>query len=340
MDKQTELICCSNVLDPAWHWLEHCFANDQLKWQFYHIIPQNYMEQKLRHPDLRYPRAAWEAVRAVKKVSKGAVITHGPIISFYTALFSKLLGNKLPQIAYTFNFTALPQGFRQRLMQYAYTYIDKFVVYSTMEKKLYSRWFKIPEDKFDVVLWGVDRPKAAHPDNPSIKGRYICAIGEFQRDYMALIEAMRSLPDITLVVVARPHNFQGIALPDNVKLFENLPLDETLNILKFSQFMVLPLKGSEIPCGHVTLVYSMHLGVPFLITKSSGIDDYIEEGVNGISYPYGNPQALIAKIQELWNQPELCQTMGQKGLGFAINNCSEENVARHFANYLRQKKLL
>lgn len=334
----TELICCSNVMDPNWHWLEHRFADKSLKWQFYHTIPQNFIEKKLRRPDLKYPRAAWEAVLAAKKVSQGVLITHGPIISFYTALFSKLIGNRLPQIAYTFNFTALPQGIRRSLMQYAYPYADRFVVYSTMEKHLYSRWFKIPEEKFDVVLWGVDRPEVTQPDVPIVTGRYICAIGEFQRDYGSLIEAMRTLPEVQLVVVARPHNFKGIDLPANVKLYENLPLGETLNILKFSQFMVLPLKGSEIPCGHTTLVYSMHLGVPFLITKSSGIEDYIQEGVNGISYPYGEPAALVEKIKELWSNPELCHVMGQNGLAFAMKNCSEDNVAAHFANYLDEQE--
>lgn len=335
-----QLICCSNVTDPNWHWLEHCFLSEDLKWQFYQIDPRNFVEKKLKHPDLRYPRAAIEAVKAASRVNKGVFISHGPIISFYTALLGKFFGVSIPQIAYTFNFTVLPKGLRRKLMSLAYQNIDRFVVYSTMERELYSKWFNLPSTKLDVVLWGVAPPLVDNPKVPRIQGRYICAIGEFQRDYAGLMEAMRQLPDIRIVVVARPHNFENIHIPPNVTVLENLPLGETMNILMHSQFMVLPLKGAEIPCGHTTLVYSMHLGIPFITAKSSGVDDYFHEGENGCSYPVGDIPSLVRQIMYLWQNPAQCMSMGVKAQEFASLYCSEDRMAAHFRSYLQEKQIL
>ena len=44
-----------------------------------------------------------------------------------------------------------------------------------------------------------------------------------------------------------------------MRLHVAIPYPRAMNILQHSRFMVLPLKGSAVPCGHVTLVAAMLL---------------------------------------------------------------------------------
>ncbi len=85
-----------------------------------------------------------------------------------------------------------------------------------------------------------------------------------------------------------------------------------MNILFYSRFMVLPLVGTEVPCGHVTLVAAMHLGKAYVITESAGIRDYAKDGFNALTVRYGSLDDLVGAIVRLWDNPQLCAQLGGK----------------------------
>ena len=145
---------------------------------------------------------------------------------------------------------------------------------------------------------------------------------------------MTQVPEVTLVAVLRPENVAGLEVPSNVRLHFNLPVGRANNILAFSRFMVLPLTGSEVPCGHVTLVAAMHLRKAMIITNSLGVSDYVQDGVNSLLVPVGDPTVLASRIRELWNDPERSESMGAAGQAFAAANCSEEHVFMHLRKVL------
>ena len=47
----------------------------------------------------------------------------------------------------------------------------------------------------------------------------------------------------------------------------------------------------------------MHLGKAMIISNSQGVSDYVQDGVNSLLVPVGDPTALAARIRELWNDP-------------------------------------
>jgi glycosyltransferase involved in cell wall biosynthesis len=145
---------------------------------------------------------------------------------------------------------------------------------------------------------------------------------------------MAQVPRIRLVAVLRPENVAGLEVPPNVRLHFNLPIGRTNNILAFSRFMVLPLAGSQVPCGHVTLVAAMHLKKAMIISNSQGVSDYVQDGVNSLLVPVGDATALASRIRELWNDPGRCERMAAAGQGFAAVNCSEEPIVNHLRRVL------
>lgn len=324
-NRTINLICCTPFTDTNWQWLRSFFPEDYLQWYFFYSVPNGYLEKMLKKPNLVMIRTCQQAVKAVIDKNADFLFSHDPRVSFWCSVFVSLFGVNVDHIAYAFNFPNLPQGIKYFLMKLAFKRINKFIVYSNYEKELYNQYFEIPLDKIYVHFWSVGKPKY-QPEEPIELGNYICAIGGNARDYSTLVKAMKKLPDIKLVLIARPENLQNIEIPSNVKTFCNIPKSKAMNILKHSLFMVLPLKDSQVPCGHVTLVAAMHLGKAFIITNSIGVQDYVRNEYNCLTCPDSDVDKLSELILHLWTDKEECLRLGNNGKSFAMENCSEESA--------------
>jgi glycosyltransferase involved in cell wall biosynthesis len=264
------------------------------------------------------------------------LITHDPRVTFPAEYFRRILGGRMPHLAYSFNYSGLPTGARRLFHRRAFQTVTRFVVYSTLERQLYHDAFGIPLDKLDFVHWGVNPPAddGVPPPSPFRSGDYICAIGENSRDYATLIAAMRQLPDIPLVMVVRPHNLVGLSLPANVTVLTSIPFAQAMAVLRHSRFMALPLTGPDVPCGHVTLVNAMHLGKAFAITRSSGVSDYCRHDDNALLVTHRSADEMAGAIRRLWDDQALCSRLGDSGRRFAAEVCSEANIVANFRRLL------
>jgi hypothetical protein len=251
------VVCPTIALQPSWRWFGPVL--DQIRWEFFGADPRSWLERHVSRPNLASWRSCWEAVQTAQCQHAALVISHDARISFRCAQSMRMQGAKIPHVAWGFNFTSLPQGLLRRSMASAFTQVDRFIVYSTMERSLYADYFGIDPRRIDVVLWGVGQPRVEPTDVPLEPGDYICAVGGNARDYRTLFAAMARVPEIPLVAVLRPANVAGLKVPPNVRLHFNIPNGHANNILAYSRFMVLPLVGSDVPCGHVTLVAAMYL---------------------------------------------------------------------------------
>jgi glycosyltransferase involved in cell wall biosynthesis len=147
------------------------------------------------------------------------------------------------------------------------------------------------------------------------------------------------LPEFRFVLVVRPDNLRGLELPANVTVHTNLPFGKTMNVLAHSRFMVLPLVGSEVPCGHVTLVAAMHLGKAIVVTDSTGVHDYVRAGDNALTIPAGSSESLAAAARRLWQDRSLCIQLGDNGRRFAASECIEARAVEHFRRWLNSRGL-
>ena len=232
-----------------------------------------------------------------------------------------------------FNFAVLPTGLSRKLMRYAFQQIGSFSVHSSVEIGMYSEYFDIPRERIRLRLWSIGVPQVA-PELPIEDGRYVSAIGGNGRDYQTLLEACRRLPEIPFVLVVRPENLAGVAVPANVKVLIDLPLAKAMNVLQYSAFTVLPLSDAVRPSGHVTLVCAMHLGKTVVATDSAGIADYVQPGENALLCAAQSPEKMAEAIAELWADPERATRMGEKNRQFGSRYCSEAQMRTDLAKVL------
>ncbi len=329
------ILCCTPYFGEQWNSFSSELDPTRYEWTFFNDKPKNRLEERVRRPNLAAIRAAFETIQTAKRQKSDLLITHDPRFTFWCGLFSRLMGVSIKQLALSFNFPELPRGVKHRFMSWAFQSVSYFGVYSSFEKQLYSQHFNRPLEHFEASLWSVSQP-IVEPQEPLQTGDYICAIGGNSRDYPTLIKAMEQLPEIPLILVVRPHNLTNLKLPSNVKTFTNIPFSHAMNLLKYSRFTVIPLKNTEVPCGHVTLVAAMHLGKTFIITDSQGVSDYVCHGQNAITCKALDPNAMATAIAELWNNPEKCAILGKQALQFAQDYCSEAKAIQRLQQLLER----
>ncbi len=322
-------------LEPSWNWLAHRFTgHSTLKWA--HVSTQT------PKPPRRLPRkhtwqrlaAAWNC-RALLQPGSSVLVSHGPKMTMYAALANAGRINRSPHLAFSFNYTQLPDGPLRRVQRHAFRFVDRFVVFSTMERSLYADYFGIDPQRIEMIHWAVRPPEIPAAEPALLPGDYICAVGSQGRDYGVLVEAMKSLSGIRLVIVATKEAMRGVeSIPSNVEVRSSIPLREATNIIGNSKFMVLPLLGEHVPCGHVTIVAAMHLSKAIIATASTGIADYVHDGVNGRLAAASDHAKLAALIAELVESPDDCIRFGEAGQRFAQQHCSEDNAVDFFLRVL------
>jgi glycosyltransferase involved in cell wall biosynthesis len=333
------VVCCVDIADSRWRWIEGPLADTGIRFEFVRALPRNLIERRISLLNLARLRGSFEAVRLAREKKAHAIVSHGPALAAWCALFARVFRLKIPIVAHTFNFTELPSAFKRPVLGWMLSNVDRLIVFSRLERSLYAKAFDLPEDHFDVIRWGVKPPDVDSPEAPLEPGEYVCAIGGNARDYGTLLEAARAMPHIRFVFVVRPESLRGLEIPPNVTVHTNLPLGQAMNILMHSRFMVLPLLHSEVPCGHVTIVAAMHLGKAFIITDSEGVRDYVQHGYNALTVPPHSTTALVEATQLLWSAPVLCESLGENGRRFARRQCTEERIVQHFRGWLAAKEL-
>jgi glycosyltransferase involved in cell wall biosynthesis len=311
-------------------------TRDTLRWR--HFSPEYTVSNSILVRNERLRRlAAWQmAGNAALEDRADIVVTHGPEIACEVRYFLKLYGYRGPHLAFTFNYPWLPTRLKRAIHRSGFRGIDRFIVFSTMERRLYHEQFNIPLERLEFMHWGVAPPGVDSANKPLIDGDYVCAIGGNARDYVTFIESVKRLPQINVVMVVRSTSLAGINVPPNVRVMTEIPWGQAMNVLAFSRFMALPLDGAEIPCGHMTLVSAMHLGKAIAITRSTGIEDYIREGDNGLMVSPKSVDELTEVLSRMWDSPDLCTRLGEAGRAFAAEHCSEQSTFKRFARIIRQ----
>jgi glycosyltransferase involved in cell wall biosynthesis len=255
-------------------------------------------------------------------------------LSFWCGLFCRLFGISIDHFAFAFNFAELPTGWKKKIFSFGFRQLKGLRVASQIEKGLYSSYFGIPEHLIEVRLVGMNVPDVS-TDPPVLNEPYVSAVGGNARDYVTLLEAARLLGTIPMVWVVRPENVAGLDLPPHVVVLCNIPYPQAMNVVANSRLMVVPLKDSEAPCGHVTLVSGMLLKRALVATNSAGVVDYVTDGWNGLLCKPHSATDMAEKIRALWEKPETARSLGENGFQFASEYCSEKNVREDLSAVLR-----
>ncbi len=175
-ERSFTIVCCSEIEDPSWRWVEANLADVGAHFEFAKCVPMNLIERRLRFLNLARIRGCFQAVWLAKRSRAAVLLTHGPTLAAWCAIFASVFAVKTKLFAHSFNFAQLPGRLKSPVFRLAFRRIDRFVVFSEAERALYARSFKLSKERFDFVHWGVRIPNHT-PEAPSNKHGYVSAVG-------------------------------------------------------------------------------------------------------------------------------------------------------------------
>jgi len=212
-----------------------------------------------------------------------------------------------------------------------YWLADYIIVTTELDRRYIIERYKVNPNKIVIIPNWVDAEMFKPMDMPKERGRIIF-VGrlEYQKNVLALIDAVKNLPNAKLYIVGdgslrkaieekiKRENIRNVVLMGVIPN-EKLPIE-----LNKSEIYVLPSLWEGHP---KALLEAMACGLPVIGTDVEGIRELIVNGVNGLLC---KPTAKDIRrcIQRLLSDFELRKRLGENARRFIIENFSFEKVMR------------
>jgi glycosyltransferase involved in cell wall biosynthesis len=186
--------------------------------------------------------------------------------------------------------------------------------------------------------WGVDPERVAFTPfcvtlkdddlaQPTSTDGGVFAGGDSRRDYDTLLEAARRTSAPVTIATGLLEGRGDI--PPNVHA-GRVPHERFVELLRHAAVVVVPFPAvAERSAGQQTYLNAMALGKPVIVTDSTGVRDYVEDGRTGLIVPPADPGALAAAIDWVLDPANAGQVEQIKAAG-------REAATGHFTreNYL------
>lgn len=216
---------------------------------------------------------------------KGAVVVfaHQQFYGLNLAFYLKLLRSHLSPKIVVGTFIYKPKGNKFiRRIHYKYIhsiisskYVEKIIVRSTSEIKYYEEIFEV-KGKFVYVPFSMY--STAPSDVKPSERKYLFGIGRSNRDWKFLID---TLEGTTYRAIIACDTYQG-PINDNVEVLKDCFGENMHKLLAKCYAVVIPLQDTNISAGQMVFLEAMEYGKPVIVTESTGVTDYIQNGETGI----------------------------------------------------------
>ena len=227
------------------------------------------------------------------------------------------------------------------LVRFAMRSVDRITCLSLREIEYYSQVLSYPVGNCQKLQgpfrdFFADSHRYQFGGSNPIQGMtpYIFSAGRSHRDYQTLVEAVRDIP-IRVIINARQFNVKGIQPPANVTINPFLPFGEYLDMLEKASFVVAPLLTARHASGETFIIQAMTTRKAVIASQTYSTAEIIENGVNGLLVPPGDPQALRAAIQQLIQDPGLAYRLGQTARQHYLERWSFPIVSRQIDQLLQ-----
>lgn len=259
------------------------------------------------------------------------IITAFPQLPVCTGIRKRLSIKSRPTIAWTFNLGAINNNYKKKLAQQALKTVDKFIVHSTAELEIYSRYLNLPTNKFEFVP--LHKPLMTITEAEYIEKPFILSMGSANRDYELLFKAIKKT-GYPLVVVAPKHSLTGLDIPSSVTIKSNLSLTECRKLVQQARLNIVPIDNNHTASGQVTVIEAMMYCKPVIATNTLGTQDYIVNKKTGYLTTPKSETDLLNAIDLLWNDKEVRDKIASNAQEFVKTELSHKTTATRLIQIL------
>lgn len=180
------------------------------------------------------------------------------------------------------------------------------------------------------IRFGVDT-EYFHPKGIEKKG-YILSFGNSLRDNNTLLKSwakMGSHTELHLVGASPVDNRYS----KTIKVFPRMTITDLMRKIEESLFVIIPLPVLNYSCGQMSVLQSMSMGTPVVVTKVPSTIDYIEDGNGAIFVEPYDDSDMFDKIKYMLND-ENRRDLASNARRFVVDNCNEKTMAKQIFDFV------
>ncbi|MDD5712649.1 MAG: glycosyltransferase [Smithellaceae bacterium] len=191
---------------------------------------------------------------------------------------------------------------------------DNVTIFITVNPFLKERLCQsyLPEDRVFALPNMVPLP--ADTGNTG-NGEYVAFSGRIspEKGIKVFLEALANNPELPGYVAGDCSSDPSLIAdaPRNVKFAGRLDGGALESFYRRARFLVVPSLWYE--TFGLVAAEAMSYGIPVIASRIGALPGLVEDGVNGLLFEPGNALSLADKVKFLWNNPDLCRQMGQRG---------------------------
>ena len=278
------------------------------------------------------PRPWWREVISLwlRRPFYHLVITEGVRTSMGYAMLCLLTFQRSRQIMVeVFIDAAQPDNFKWRLKTWMHGCLARraigILTNSSTELLTMAKRYKMDPDRLRFVPLNStigDPARVPHDEG------FVLSAGRTLRDYNTLLMAAQQMA-APLVIVCGQGDLDRVTmpLPPHVKVMQDIPRPEYLDLMKRCRVVALPLLPTERATGQVVMLEAMGYGKPVVTTMSPGTIDTIRNGENGFLVEEEDAAALAHRVNTLLRDHDLAKRVGEQAVADMKEMASAERHA-------------
>jgi glycosyltransferase involved in cell wall biosynthesis len=273
-----------------------------------------------------------EAFRAAKKFSEFSLYLSASEKSAIPLSFlMSALREDAPHILIGHHLSSIQKTRLYRYWKFR-EHISHVICVSQAQAEFAVHSMDFPDSKVDFLYDKVDH-RFFRPDN-NREGDYILAIGQEQRDYRTLVDAIEGTGIQLVIVASSPWSQFNLEITErpNVSLVSHIPYTELRDLYNGAGLILVPLFENNYGAGLNTMLEAMAMAKPLIITKTIGIENYVQHGETGIFSTPGNPGELRDKILQLWGDQKECKRLGSNARQAVVDHMNIDIYVDNIVN--------
>jgi glycosyltransferase involved in cell wall biosynthesis len=212
-----------------------------------------------------------------------------------------------------------------RVLRRYYDDVNHFICLSEFQRNMLVKE-GLPADRVSILA----NPMSFTSETISSKKthNYVAYVGRIspEKDVMTLIEAARRLGDLQFKFAGDYHRMPEVIKqkPDNCEFLGQLNAEEIVQFYQNARIIVFATRCYE---GFPTvLLEAMSHGLPVICSRIGGLPEIVDDKITGLLYEPGNADELADHLRTLWQNPTLCQKLGEAGLRKARKDYAAERL--------------
>ena len=279
-----------------------------------------------------------EAYRTAKKFSHFSLyLSSSEKSAIPLSFFMSAFREDAPHILIGHHLSSIPKTRLYRYWNFR-EHISHVICVSQPQAEFAVNSMDFPDTKVDFLYDKVDH-RFFRPDNNQ-DGDYILAIGQEQRDYKTLVNAIEGTGIKLVIVASSPWSQFNLEIMErpNVSLVSNIPYTELRDLYNGAGMLLVPLFENNYGAGLNTMLEAMAMAKPLIITKTIGIENYVQHGETGICSSPGNSDELRDNISKLWGDQKERKRLGSNARQAIVENMNidiyVEKIAEIVGSYI------